>query len=100
MGRIFGTVVLFYIFVWFGHKGALSLKQLCFISYGGMIRGAIAFGLVLRLPSNLEYRDVLITTSLTLVVGTTIVFGSLMPLVQNYLLPPTRIEDQEDDMDG
>ena len=32
----------------FGHKPRVSFKQLCFVSYAGMIRGAIAFGLVLR----------------------------------------------------
>jgi hypothetical protein len=31
-----------------GYKSGISLKQLIFISYAGMIRGAVAFGLVLR----------------------------------------------------
>lgn len=32
----------------FGYKSGLSLKDLLFIAYAGMIRGAVAFGLVLR----------------------------------------------------
>ena len=56
-----------------------------------MIRGAIAFGLVLRLSDyheiNEESRKVITTTALTLVVLTTVVFGSLMPLVQRLFVP-------------
>lgn len=50
-----------------------------------MIRGAIAFGLVLRMDSSLPNRQVIVTTSLTLVVLTTILFGSSMPLVTKLL---------------
>lgn len=46
-----------------------------------MIRGAIAFGLVLRIDESVAYRGVIVTTTLTLVVITTIFYGSLMPLV-------------------
>lgn len=48
-----------------------------FVWYAGMIRGAIAFGLVLRIDAK-EYsnRDVIVTTSLALVVFSTVVFGS------------------------
>ena len=50
-----------------------------------MIRGAIAFGLVLKLSPDQIYddrkRDLITTTALTLVVGTTVLFGSAMPLV-------------------
>lgn len=31
------------------YKSGVSLKQLVFIAYAGMIRGAVAFGLVLRI---------------------------------------------------
>ena len=71
-----------------------------------MIRGAIAFGLVLKLgPGGLitkppDYKDVdaqklnvITTTALTLVVGTTLLFGSTMAPVQKFLLPKlTEIE--------
>ena len=69
----------------------LSWSELTFLWFAGLIRGAIAFGLVLRLESEegiaQSHRDVIITTTLVLVIFTTIVFGSLMPLVSKCLLP-------------
>ncbi len=64
----------------------MNFKQLLFCCYAGLIRGAIAFGLVLRLgeflpveiPGNKEKLGVFETTALTLVVGTTLLFGSTM----------------------
>jgi hypothetical protein len=47
-----------------------------------MIRGAIAFGLVLRIDGKIfKNRDVIVTTSLALVVFTTVVFGSTVSLL-------------------
>ena len=48
-----------------------------------MIRGAIAFGLVLRVSDKIgaDEKDTIITSAITLVILTTIVYGSLMPLV-------------------
>ena len=69
-------------------KKDVSLRELGFISYGGMIRGAIAFGLVLKIPSGQledgEYfkeRGVIVTTTLAVVILTTVLFGSFMPVV-------------------
>jgi NhaP-type Na+/H+ or K+/H+ antiporter len=65
-----------------------STKELCFISYGGMIRGAIAFGLVLKIPEDdFNERGAVITTTLACVIFTTVVFGSFMPIVQKLLVP-------------
>ena len=53
VGRFIGTVGLIYFMALFGHQGYkrdLSFRQMCFIAYAGMIRGAIAFGLVLKAP--------------------------------------------------
>lgn len=50
-----------------------------------MIRGAIAFGLVLRIDKSLINRDVIVTTSLSLVIFTTVVFGSLLGVIQKIL---------------
>lgn len=50
-----------------------------------MIRGAIAFGLVLRIDKSFENRDVVVTTSLSLVIFTTVVFGSLLGVIQKML---------------
>jgi NhaP-type Na+/H+ or K+/H+ antiporter len=85
------TVGLIYLLQLFGHKKTVTLREIIFIGYAGMIRGAIAFGLVLRLEEyhgiNEDSRQIITTTSLTLVVFTTIVFGSFMPLVQRLLVP-------------
>jgi hypothetical protein len=62
----------------------VSYKELIFIGYGGLIRGAIAFGLVLHIdPSGIakETIEVFKTTTLALVIITTVIFGSFMPLV-------------------
>jgi hypothetical protein len=51
-----------------------------------MIRGAIAFGLVLRIDNKeFKNRGVIVTTSLSLVVFTTVVFGSTVGLLQKFL---------------
>jgi hypothetical protein len=46
-----------------------------------MIRGAIAFGLVLRIDKEYVNRGVIVTTSLMLVIFTTVVFGSTVGLL-------------------
>ena len=72
----------------------MTLRELGFISYGGMIRGAIAFGLVLKIPDvpkdDPDYfleRNLVVTTTLAVVIITTVIFGSFMPLVQAILVP-------------
>lgn len=51
-----------------------------------MIRGAIAFGLVLRIDGNtFKNRDVIVTTSLSLVVFTTVIFGSTVGILSKFL---------------
>jgi hypothetical protein len=61
-----------------------------------LIRGAIAFGLVLRLSNiitNPVKLGIIETTALTLVVSTTLIFGSTMSLVQKGLL--SKLSDDE-----
>ena len=63
---------------------------MCFITYAGMIRGAVAFALVLKIPventpechgvgclSKTNY-ELLVTTTLILVMTTTLVFGTFI----------------------
>ena len=113
------------IAVWFVHfmlmaccgRGKVpdvNLRELGFVSYGGMIRGAIAFGLVLKIPANdpenpssdFRDREIAITTTLSVVIITTVLFGSFMPLVQKILVPPqkslqeTLEEDQSQVLDS
>ena len=93
VGRLGGTLGLVYLFVFiFGFKWELGLKKLVFIWYAGMIRGAIAVGLVLRIDKGFDNRPVIVTTSLALVVFTTVFFGSTVGLLQKFLFP----EEQED----
>ena len=83
VGRVGGTVGLVYLFVALGLiKWELGLKKLIFIWYAGMIRGAIAFGLVLRISHNSSpNRGVIVTTSLLLVIFTTVCFGSTVGIL-------------------
>jgi hypothetical protein len=46
-----------------------------------MIRGAVAFGLVLRIDKAVVHRPVIVTTSLALVVLTTVFLGSTVATV-------------------
>lgn len=86
IGRLFGTIGLLEISTkCCGVKTNLDIKQQIFVWFAGMIRGAIAFGLVLRIDDSVENRDVIITTSLSLVIFTTVVFGSLLGVIQKML---------------
>lgn len=49
IGRLLGTIGLMFLLKLCGAKSEISGRQLIFIWYAGMIRGAIAFGLVLRI---------------------------------------------------
>jgi len=69
----------------YNKKKTLSFKELVFIWYAGLIRGAIAFGLVLRIDDVYTNKGVIISTSLTLVVVTTVVFGSTIGPIGKYL---------------
>ena len=51
------------------------------MGFAGLIRGAIAFGLVLRVDHSLPNRDLIVTTALTIVVFSTIFFGFFVGLV-------------------
>lgn len=70
----------------------MTLRELGFICYAGLIRGAIAFGLVLKLDDTIINREVIITCSLSLVIITTIFFGSTVSLCQKLILPPIHRE--------
>jgi len=48
--RIIGIICTFYLFRCCCKRRTIAFKELMFITYGGMIRGAIAFALVLKIP--------------------------------------------------
>jgi len=85
VGRFIGTVGMVSLLDCCGYQSGMSLKELVFIWYAGMIRGAIAFGLVLRLDTSNPNRDVIVTTSLSLVIFTTVVFGSTVGVLSKCL---------------
>jgi len=81
VGRFIGVVCFYYVFKLCAKKSlTLRFRDLFFIYYGGLIRGAIAFGLVLRIEG-VPNREVIVTTSLSLVLASTVIFGSTLPLV-------------------
>ena len=51
VGRIIAVFGVFYLFRLCFRKKTISMKELVFICYGGMIRGAIAFALVLKIQN-------------------------------------------------
>ena len=80
-----GTIGIIKLLEIFGYKSGIRFKDLIFISYAGLIRGAVAFGLVLRIDERVENRSVIITTSLSLVVFTTVVLGSTVATMSKIL---------------
>jgi len=92
IGRLCGTLGLISLIRTCGYDANLNIREIIFIWYAGMIRGAIAFGLVLRIHSGTqENREVIVTTALMLVVFTTVFMGSTVGLLQQCLfagMPP------------
>lgn len=50
IGRIVAVFGTFYLFRLCVKSRNINFRELCFITYAGMIRGAIAFALVLKIP--------------------------------------------------
>ena len=103
IGRFLGTFGLIGFLKIFKYenenKRKVTCKELLFIWYAGLIRGAIAFGLVLRINGDIDNRSVIVTTCLTLVVVSTIVFGSTVGLLGKCLFdktPEVGIEDEDE----
>ena len=97
LGRFIGTIGVIKILELFGYRSGIRFKDLIFISYAGIIRGAVAFGLVLRIDESVEHRSVIVTTSLALVCFTTIVLGSTVVTVQKCLFGNTKHEEKAGD---
>jgi len=99
LGRIVGVLGTFYLFRCCFRKKTIAFKELLFITYAGMIRGAIAFALVLKIPYvgssecedpdecySVEAYELAVSTTLLLVMATTLIFGTFMKLTQNFLI--------------
>ena len=110
IGRFLGTFGLIGFLKLFGYEKENRRKVTCgellFIWYAGLIRGAIAFGLVLRISDDVPNRSVIVTTCLTLVVVSTILFGSTVGLLGKCLFDKTpevganEPDEQEVDITG
>lgn len=111
-GRIIAVFGVFYLFRMCTKTRTINVFELIFITWGGMIRGAIAFALVLTLPhinpvdgtcteadiplgSCFTYPNyvMLVNSTLIVVVLTTLVFGTFMGPIQRFLVAPS-IQDE------
>jgi len=100
--RIIGVLGTFYTARLCCRKKTIKFRELLFITYGGMIRGAIAFALVLKIevvevcpPKNpkgcytQDNYDLVVSTTLLIVMITTLLFGTFMKRTQKILCAPT-----------
>jgi len=92
ISRFLGTVCLLYFIKLCGHQTQITFRQALFVFISGIIRGAIAFGLVLQLTPDIVSdplnRSLITTTCLTLVVSTTLFFGTTLSYIRKVLVPP------------
>ena len=100
IARIFSTIGFIYFLKLIccyekTHPNPLNFKELSFIWYAGLIRGAIAFGLVLRIDKSFAGRDLIVTTCLSLVLISTVLFGSTVGLIGSCLGLSASKEDEK-----
>ena len=98
-GRVVGVICTFYCCRLCFKRKTIKFNELLFITYAGMIRGAIAFALVLKItfddgsgePCDNCYSqdnyELVVSTTLMLVMLTTLIFGTFMDPVQKILVP-------------
>ena len=84
--RVASVLLVQYAFVLFGAKKQLKFKECLFLSYAGMIRGAIALGLAIKAEDYFTEYEFVVASVLALVILSTLLFGSFMPLVAKCLL--------------
>lgn len=94
-GRFMVTIGFIKIIDLCGYNSGISLKELVFIGYAGMIRGAVAFGLVLRIEDTVDDRGVIVTTALCLVAATTIIMGSTVSTLKKFMFGSEHAEPVE-----
>ena len=86
LSRLFSVLSVQYVFVMCGADHKLKFNDCIFISYAGMIRGAIALGLAIKAESAFSEYEFVVASVLALVILSTLLFGSFMPLVAKCLL--------------
>ena len=88
IARITSVLLVQYVFVVLGSERSLKFKECVFLSYVGMIRGAIALGLAIKAEHFFSEYGFVVTSVLALVISSTLLFGSFMPLIAKCLLDP------------
>jgi NhaP-type Na+/H+ or K+/H+ antiporter len=101
VGRIVAICFVYYAALLYFKKQTITFGELMFIAYGGMIRGAIAFALVMKIPHigspdckvpdfcfAMEEYDLAVSTTLALVMVTTLLFGTFMGAASKWLTVP------------
>ena len=105
IGRVIGIIAIFYLFRLCFRKKTINFNELMFICWGGMIRGAIAFALVLKIPYDCtvpeecyttEQYQLAESTTLVIVMITTIFFGTFMKMAQGCLLGQAKEADHSE----
>lgn len=108
IGRALAIFISYYFFAIFpGNKdNIMTNNQLAFLVYAALIRGSIAFGLILKMDddfgdirnsagekikifSDQGQMDVIQSTTAFLVISTTIIYGATTNFMQKVLLPAT-----------
>ena len=96
LGRIISALITKVLFG-LCFKECHSLKELGFISYCGFIKGSFALCLVFKIPDtedtsshqHINERGVIVTSTVSAIIVTILIFGSLLPLAQDKLAPAT-----------
>ena len=113
MGRYVAIFACMFAFRACFKSKTLNNRELLFIGWGGMIRGAIAFALVMKIPKigeasceandpvadcfSIQNYDLMVTTTFAIVVFTTLVFGTFMAMVGRIWVPP-KVKEEHDDL--
>lgn len=98
VGRLIAIIAVYYTSLQIFKKQTISFKELMFIAYGGMIRGAIAFALVMKIPYagshnckdealcfTKDQYELAVSTTLAVVMLTTLIFGTFMKVTSMAL---------------
>jgi NhaP-type Na+/H+ or K+/H+ antiporter len=114
VGRYSAIFICFFLFNRCFKSRTINPKELFFIGWGGMIRGAVAFALVMRIPYEGHHScindgvddcftkqnyEMIVTTTLVLVIFTTVFFGTFMSMLGRIIVPPKKEDMEEHEMD-
>lgn len=101
IGRVLALSSVYYGSLYYFKKQTIKFGELMFIGYGGIIRGAIAFALVMKIPYQgsencanpewcytLEEYQLCVSTTIAVVMITTVLFGSFMKKASAILTGP------------